>query len=139
MNLFDFNVQPNTHGDGGRRIQNIVCARHVEEKFPQVLPAIQNMKTAGGLAFAGIERGATQFDLEVGTASRAIGDGAAADNLQHAAQHGIVIANHYHAVERNAIHEVEEGAFHIAHVAIAVHVFAVNVGDDRKDRRKLKE
>ena len=77
--------------------------------------------------------------MKVGTAPRAVGDSAALNLREHAAQHGIIVADHNHAVERHAIHEIQKRPLHIAHVAIAVHVFAIDVGDDRENGRKLEE
>ena len=42
-------------------------------------------------------------------------------------------------VKRHALHEVEEGAADVAHVAVAIHVLAVNVGDDRDNRGQLQK
>ena len=61
----------------------------------------------------------------------------------HARQQGaesvIVVAGDHHAVKRHAVHELDEGALDVVHVAIAVHVLAVDVGDHREDGRELEE
>ena len=77
--------------------------------------------------------------MEVGTAARAIGDGAALNLREHAAQQGIVVADHDHSVEGDVIHKIQESAFDVAHVAIAVHVFAIDVGDDGENWRELEK
>ena len=79
------------------------------------------------------------YDLKIRSLPRAIAHHAALQFRQNAAQHGIVVAGHDNSVERHAIHEFEEGAFDVLQVAIAIHVLAVDVGDDRNDRRELQK
>jgi len=58
---------------------------------------------------------------------------------QQRAEGSIVSAGNDHAIKRHAIHELDEGLFHILHVAIAIHVLAVDVGDDGKNWGQLEE
>ena len=51
----------------------------------------------------------------------------------------IVDAGGDRAVERHAVHEVEKGALHVGHVAVAVHVLAIEIGDDGEDGRELEK
>ena len=51
----------------------------------------------------------------------------------------IVDAGRHRAVERHLVHEVEKGALHVVHVAVAVHVLAIEVGHDRQDGRELEK
>ncbi len=90
------------------------------------------MIAGGGLGFA-------DANQEVGAAACAIGRHAAMNARQQAAQDRIVVAGNDHAVERDTLHELQEGAADVAHVAVAVHVLAVDVGDDREDRRELQK
>ena len=58
---------------------------------------------------------------------------------QQPPQRQVIIAGNNHAIKRNALHEFEKRPANVAHVAIAVHVLAVNVRDHRKNRRKLQK
>jgi len=49
------------------------------------------------------------------------------------------MAEHGHAVKRHAVNEVYEGLFDVGHVAVAIHVLAINVGDHGKNGRELEE
>ena len=54
---------------------------------------------------------------------------------QQGSQFGIIHTGCGRAVKRDAIHKVEERALHIFHVAIAIHVLAIDIGDDGEDGR----
>ena len=56
-----------------------------------------------------------------------------------AVEQRIVDAGGDGAVERHLVHEVEEGALDVGHVVVAVHVLAVEIGDDGEDGRELEE
>ena len=58
---------------------------------------------------------------------------------QNRSQLRIVDAGGDRAIERHLVHEGQEGALHIVHVAVAVHVFAVEIGDHGEDGRELEE
>jgi len=58
---------------------------------------------------------------------------------QQTPQHHVVIASDDDAVKRDALHEFEKRAAHVAHVAVAIHVLAVEVCNHGEDRRKLQE
>jgi hypothetical protein len=49
------------------------------------------------------------------------------------------IAGDHGAVERHAVHEVEEGLLDVVHIAVAVEVLAIDVRHDRDDGRKLEK
>src|SRR6202142_4741792 len=83
--------------------------------------------------------GAPQFDPEVRPLPRPITHHAPLNLGKQLPQNRIVIAGHDHSVERQAVHEVEERALHVVHAAIAVHVLAINVGDDGENRRELQK
>ena len=58
---------------------------------------------------------------------------------QQTPQHRVIIAADDHAIKRNTLHKFEERTANVVHVAVAVHVLAVNVRDHRENRRKLQE
>ena len=58
---------------------------------------------------------------------------------QQSAQRFVVVASHHRAVEGHAVHELDEGALDVLHVAIAVHVLAIDVGHHRQNGRELEE
>ncbi len=58
---------------------------------------------------------------------------------KQAAQLRIVITDHNRAVERNPVHEFQKSPLHLAHVAVAIHVLPVDVGDHRKHGRQFQE
>src|SRR5579863_9841465 len=96
-------------------------------------------KMVGGPVFSGTEHALTGFDMKVRPASRAVGDSPALNLRKHAAQYWIIVANYHHPIKRNAIHEVQKCALHIAHVAIAVHVLAIDICDHGQNGRKLEK
>ena len=58
---------------------------------------------------------------------------------QYGSELRIVEAGRDSAVERHLVHEGEEGLLDVGHVAIAVHVLAVEIGDDGEDGRELEK
>jgi hypothetical protein len=116
-----------------------VQAGHVQAKLAEGLLFEGYVEAADRPVIAGVRHGLAELNVKVGAATRAVGDGAALNLGEHAAQQGIVVADDDHAVERDAIHEVEKSALDVAHVAIAVHVFAIDVGDDRENGREFEE
>ena len=52
---------------------------------------------------------------------------------------GVVEAGDNGTVEGNLVHEGDECVFNVGHIAVAVHVFAVEIGDNGEDGRKLEE
>ena len=90
------------------------------------------------MAFSG-DSAAHVGDAKVGAFAGAIGNDAATNTGENAAEIIIVIARHHHAVKGNVVEEVDEGVLDVGHVAIAVHVLAVDVGDDCEDRPEFQE
>ena len=77
--------------------------------------------------------------MEVGTPASPVGHDSALHLAQQRTEQRIVIASDDCAVEGHAIHEVQESALHVAHVAVTIHVFAIDVGNHRDDGRELEE
>ena len=69
----------------------------------------------------------------------AVGDGPALHAGEQPPQIVVVVAGDDHSVERHRVHELQEGLLHVVHVAIAIHVLAIDVGHHREDRRELQE
>lgn len=89
-------------------------------------------RVEAGFAGEGEER-------EVGVLAGAVGDEAAADAGEDAAEERVVDAGGGGAVEGDFVHELDEAVFDVGHVAVAFHVFAVEVGDDGEDGGELEE
>src|SRR6185312_6501981 len=79
------------------------------------------------------------LDPKIRAAARAIAHDATLYLGKNPPQHGIVITGYDHSIKRNAVHKVKEGALDIIHVAVAIHMLAVNIGDDRKYGREFQE
>ena len=75
--------------------------------------------------------------MKIRAAARAVSHRSAPNLRKHPAQKRIVIADHHHAVKRNTIHEIQKCLLHLAHVAIAVHVLAIDICDHGKNRGQL--
>src|SRR5207245_1168110 len=61
-------------------------------------------------------------------------------HLRHQpAQHRIIVTEHNRAIKGDAAHKIKKGSLHVPHVAIAVHVLAVNVGHYSKDGGEIQE
>ena len=61
------------------------------------------------------------------------------DAIKHAAQQRIVHTRRGRAIERHAVHELDERSLDVRHIAVAVHVFAIEVGHHRQHRRQLQK
>src|SRR5947208_16243928 len=80
-----------------------------------------------------------RLDQKIRVTAGAVGNRAALDLRKHAAQNRIVITNDCNSIKGYAIDKLKEGSFYVAHVAVAIHVFAVNIGNYREDRREPQE
>src|SRR5579859_7026039 len=103
-----------------------------------------NLKTAEAAdgacrAVAGFANTVQNFQAIVGLGGNSIGKDAAMRPGQDSSQQRIVDAGGHSSVEGYLVHEREEGGFDVGHVAVAVHVFAVEIGDDGQDGRELEE
>ena len=79
------------------------------------------------------------FDSKIRPALRPIGHSPSLNVRQQPPQQRIVVAGNDHSIEGHAVHELEKSFFYVPHVAVAVHVLAIDVGHDRQDRRQLQE
>ena len=68
-----------------------------------------------------------------------IGEDAAVQPGQNCRQCRIVNACSDRAIERHLVHEGQKGVFHVVHVAIAVHVLAIEIGDHCQNGRQASE
>jgi len=126
-------------GDGGGGVEDVVSAGDM--KF-------EGAEGAGGgvdeeLGEAGFARDGggygQKFKTVVGFGGFAIGVNAAMGTGQDGFELGVVNAGGDGAVEGHFVHEVEVGALDVGHVAVAIHVFAVEVGDDGEDGGEFEE
>ncbi len=108
-------------------------------EFAERLPAILHTEAADGALVSVRRHSLRAGQAEVGIWTRAIGHDSTAQLRQKRPQAVIVVAGNGHPIERHPVHEFDEGVLHVGHVAIAVHVLAVDVGDDGKDGRKLEK
>ncbi len=125
--LIGSNIQTNTDGDRGRGVQHVVVARDLKMKAAQ--------------RFAAVLHGEVRVTLVVGCAVDGAGlDAKVGGEPRHeAAKLIVVIAQDEHSVERNAVHEIHERLLHVRHVAIAIHVLAIDVGHHGENGRELQE
>src|SRR5262249_12441547 len=139
LNGFDRNIEADADGDGRSGIEDVVGTGYVEHEFPQVFRPITDAEVGQRAMLARLRFDGTRPDEEVGPAARTVGQDATLHLRQKLAQDRVVIAGDDHAVERDTIHEFQERLADIAHVAVTVHVFAVDIRDDGKNWRKLKK
>src|SRR5690348_13658907 len=78
-------------------------------------------------------------DAKVHIVMGAIGEYAAAHLRKQLAQVLVVGTGDNDSVERHQIHERYEGLLHVAKIAVAVHVLAIDVGNDLNDWGEPKE
>src|SRR5712671_4076223 len=127
-------VESGPNRNGGRCVQNVVQPGNVQCELSQILLLIRYAESAERNVLAWHGAGPCYVDQEVGAMRRPISDYAAMDPRQQAFQDWIVVAAHDHAVKRDALHELQERPPNVAHIAIAVHVLAIDVGYDRQNR-----
>ncbi len=123
-------------GDGSQSIEHVMHARGVEYDGQAGRRAIDAHAVEAHLA---VGRN-NILGVEVVVLRQAVGD----DLLRHARQDvadiGVIAADHGHAVERQAVQEIDEGRLQALEVvAVGFHVVGVDVGDDRDDRRQEQE
>src|SRR3974390_1575941 len=97
------------------------------------------MKGTGGEVTLARDAAPHVADVEVGAVARAVSHNPAPNRGKNLSQFVVVVAGHDHAVERHVVEEFNEGTLDVGQVAVAVHVFAVDVGDDGKDRPELEK
>src|ERR1035441_7051437 len=136
-------VERGANGDGRGGVEHIMLSGHAQGEFAEIFffPIflfICNPKTAEWRLIARA-MGLLKLYQEIGSFAGSVGRHAAMHARKQAFENGIVVAAYDQAVEGHAFHKFKEGAVHVAHIAIAVHVLAVNVGDDRDNRRKLQK
>ncbi len=78
-------------------------------------------------------------DAEIGILARPIRHLPTVQLGKQRAQGLVVVAQNHHSIERHPIHELEERPLDVLHVAIAVHVLAINVRHHGQNRRQLKK
>src|SRR4051812_44481084 len=76
---------------------------------------------------------------EIRILAHSVRDHAALDARQKSARPLVIVAGDHHPVKRDLIHKFDEGILHIVHVAVAVHVLAIDVCDHGEDGRKLQK
>ena len=138
---FHFNIKADTDRNRRSSIQNVVHSRYMQGKLAQIFLAITHAKAAQWLALNSQARGRTifQLDQKIRPTLSPIGHRAALHLRQQSPQQRIIVARHYHSVKRHAIHELQKCFLHIPHVAVAIHVLAVDVGHNGENRRKLQK
>ena len=84
--------------------------------------------------------GLDRLRAHVGIFGETVGDHRAADARKHLAHGRIVDAEHGHAVERQALKELDEGVAQALEVAaVGLHVICVDVGDDGNHGLEVQE
>ena len=132
--IFRGNLKLARNGNRRRCIEYVMPARHMEFKWPQ-------------RPFSGMHqelrkpslRGDQKFKPIICLRRNTVSEDAAAGTGQDGGKLGVVDAGGDSAVERDSVNEVEIGLVDVGHVAVAVHVLAVEIGDDGEDGRELEE
>src|SRR5271165_3374153 len=127
-------------GDGhcGCRVENIVEPGHVK------LEGAEHVALRASI-YSDFEAGTRSFSRRqqaqdiVGAGVGSVGEDFSADAGQDGGKLRIVEAGHAGSVKGHAVHEVDEGILHVGHVAVTIHVLAVEVGDDGENGRQLQE
>src|SRR6266576_1367801 len=139
VDVFDAEVQADADRNCGRGVENVVQSGHMQHEFAEILTAVAHRDVTQRAMFARLGYDRTRLDEEVGSATSAISHHPTLHLGQQFAQDRVVVAGNDHAIEGNPVHEIEEGLFDVTHVAVAVHMLAVNVGDDGENWRKLQK
>src|SRR5271156_1138199 len=108
-------------GHGGGRVEDVVCSGDMQ------LKGTQDAAIAGGNLEArtdSLDRRQHAQDV-VGAGIGSVGEDLSAYARQDSGELRVVEAGDAGAVKRYAIHELDEGILHVGHVAIAIHVLAI--------------
>ena len=115
---------------------------------------IQHVMPPRNMQFKGTERAALRKHPEAGEAARlrlqelkaivrfgsdAIGEDAAMHPRKHRSKLRVIEARGDRSIERHLIHEREKGLLDIGHVAVAIHMLAIEIGHDGENRRQLEK
>src|SRR5579859_1195693 len=130
-------IKPDAHGHGCRSVQHVVTAGNAQVEIAQRLAPVLHgkmriMPGAGAFSFV-------HSHAKIRVFMRAVGGGAASQTGQHAAEPFVVMAEHGHAVKGDAVNKIEKSLLYVGHVAVAIHVLAVNVGDHGENGRQLEK
>ena len=109
-------------------------ARHVQGKRAEHQAAGRHLKAGSHI----LRRGKHAQHV-IGMRRHAIGKHPPLHARQQRGELWIVDACRARAIKRNPLHEFEEGGFHVFHVAVAIHVFAIEIGDHGENGRKLEK
>ena len=137
--MFEAHVQANAHSDRRRGIEQVVSTRYAQREFAQTFPAIVHLETAQRVVFARIQLACCKLDVEIGTSPCPVGHHSALNLRHQPAQHRIIVTEHNRAIKGDAAHKIKKSSLYVPHVAIAVHVLAVNVGHYSQDGGELQE
>src|SRR5271170_5799415 len=130
---FDLQLVGNSHGGGG--VEDVVGSGDMQ------LEGSEHAAIAGG----NLEAGTHSFDGRqhtqdiVGAGIGSVGEDLSANAHQDGGKLRIVEAGDAGAVKGHAIQELDEGILHVGHVAVAIHVLAIEVSDYCENGRQLQE
>ena len=116
-----------------------MSTRYAQREFAQTFPAIVHLETAQRVVFARIQLACCKLDVEIGTSPCPVGHHSALNLRHQPAQHRIIVTEHNRAIKGDAAHKIKKSSLYVPHVAIAVHVLAVNVGHYSQDGGELQE
>src|SRR6516165_166229 len=135
---FDGNVETKSDSDGGGGVAHVVLAGNMQVEFAQVATAVINLEGAGKYSIL-TDSPTHSRDQEIRAVACSVGHHKPAHVGQDASQLVVVIAGYDHPVKGDLIEELDERLLNVGHVAIAVQVLAVDVGDDRENRPQLEK
>ena len=129
------NVQTDASGNCCSRIEHVVMTWHLKSKVGDLPATMCNFESAAGSAVCGVASAFQYASTEIRCFSRAISNDSPFQPRKKPEKSIVVHTSDHSTIEWYAVHEVYECLFHVFHVAITVHVLAIDIGDDGENRR----
>lgn len=123
--LFRGETELNTNRDGRRCIQNVVATRHMKLEDAKLRSCIADRERGVRWCFL-LENTHAEVCLSVFSVSV----DPTLDARQHRAKALIVHTRRGRSIEGHAIHEFDKSSVYVFHVAVAIHVLAIQVCND---------
>src|SRR5947207_1495504 len=116
-----------------------MVAGYSEIKFSELLSAVHDFESAVWASIFGAATVVQQLGAKCRGVARPIRDHATLQSWKQPTQALVVLAGNDYTIKGNPIHEIDERLLHIIHIAIAIHVLAIDVRNDRQNRRELQK
>src|SRR5579884_1817680 len=118
-----------SNGHGRCCVQNVVASGDMKLKWAEDLPVCCNLE-------APVSQN-TRY--KIGLRIHSISEDAPLHARKNGGELRVVQTGNTTSVEGHAVHELDEGVLYVLHVAVAIHVLAVQVRDNSKNRRQLQK